>query len=141
MWTPKAWKSLKAHKGRWGGVASNSRVLTHGQYGLVALRAGRLEATALEAVRRTFNRRCKRSGQLWFHVFPQLPRTRKPAEVRMGKGKGAQDRWVAYVKAGQLLLEMEGLSPEAAKDLAEALGHRIAVPTRLLHKRRSLPCR
>nr|YP_009646628.1 ribosomal protein L16 [Picocystis salinarum]QBX98534.1 ribosomal protein L16 [Picocystis salinarum] len=141
MWTPKAWRSQKAHKGRSGGVAANRCTLGRGQYGLVALRAGRLEAPALEALRRAFNRRCKRGGQIWFCVFPQLPRTRKPAEVRMGKGKGAFDRWVAYVKAGQVLVEMEGLSLDGAKGVAEALGHRTAVPTRLVHRRRTLPCR
>jgi large subunit ribosomal protein L16 len=106
----------KTHKGRNTGLAARGNKVSFGTFGLKAITRGELTARQIEAARRAMTRHIKRGGKIWIRVFPDLPRTKKPLEVRQGKGKGSIDRWVALIQPGKMLFEMEGVSEDLAKE-------------------------
>jgi len=112
---PKRTKFRKQHKGRNRGLAQRGARVSFGEYGLKAIGRGRLTARQIEAGRRAMTRRVKRGGKIWIRVFPDKPITKKPLEVRQGKGKGAVEYWVALVQPGRVVYEMEGVSEEDAR--------------------------
>src|SRR5277367_5887933 len=116
MLQPMRTKFRKAHKGRIHGIASSCVDLAFGQFGLKALEPERVTARQIEAARRALTRHMKRSGRVWIRVFPDVPVSKKPLEVRMGSGKGAPELWVARVKPGRILFELDGISIELAKE-------------------------
>lgn len=119
--SPKRTKFRKAHKGRIHGLAKGGTTLNFGAFGLKALEPERITARQIEASRRAITRAMKRAGRVWIRIFPDLPVSTKPAEVRMGSGKGSPEFWVARVKPGRVLFEIEGVPPEVARE-ALALG-------------------
>ncbi|GBR45224.1 50S ribosomal protein L16 [Neokomagataea thailandica NBRC 106555] len=121
MLSPKRTKFRKAHKGRIHGLAKGGTTLNFGAYGLKALEPERITARQIEASRRAITRAMKRAGRVWIRIFPDLPVSTKPAEVRMGSGKGSPEYWAARVKPGRILFEIEGVPPEVAR-LALSLG-------------------
>jgi large subunit ribosomal protein L16 len=121
MRQPKRTKFRKAFKGRISGISKGGTSLAFGEFGLKALEPERVTARQIEATRRAITREMKRQGKVWIRVFPDVPVTAKPIEVRMGKGKGAVDRWVARVAPGRILFEIDGVTEETAR-LALALG-------------------
>ena len=116
MLSPKRTKFRKAHKGRIHGMAKGGTALNFGAHGLKAMEPGRLTARQIEAARRALVRRIRRQGKVWIRIFPDVPVSSKPAEVRMGKGKGTPDVWVARVKPGRVMFEMDGVATEIARD-------------------------
>jgi large subunit ribosomal protein L16 len=119
MLSPKRTKYRKAHKGRIKGIAKGGFSLTFGGFGLKALEPERVTARQIEAARRAITRAMKRQGRVWIRIFPDVPVSTKPAEVRMGSGKGAPEYWVCRVKPGRIMFEIDGVSTETAN---EALG-------------------
>src|SRR5471032_3316887 len=115
MMSPKKMKYRKAFKGRIKGVATSGNYLSYGSHGLKALSPERLTARQIEAARRAITRHIKRAGRLWIRIFPDVPVSSKPAEVRMGSGKGAPEFWVARVKPGRIMFELDGVPAETAK--------------------------
>jgi len=116
MLQPKRTKFRKQHKGRNRGLALRGGRVSFGEYGLKALGRGRMTARQIEAGRRAMTRRVKRGGKIWIRVFPDKPITKKPLEVRQGKGKGSVEYWVCQIQPGRVLYEMEGVSEEEARD-------------------------
>ncbi|HTK97246.1 MAG TPA: 50S ribosomal protein L16 [Pseudomonadales bacterium] len=116
MLQPKRTKFRKMHKGRNRGLAVRGSTVSFGEYGLKATGRGRLTARQLEAGRRAMTRHVKRGGKIWIRVFPDKPITKKPLEVRQGKGKGAVEYWVALIQPGRVLYEMEGVTEELARE-------------------------
>ena len=116
MLQPKRTKFRKVQKGRNRGLAQRGSSVSFGEYALKAIGRGRMTARQIEAARRAMTRRVKRGGQIWIRVFPDKPITNKPLEVRQGKGKGNVEYWVAQIKPGKILYEMEGVPEEVAKD-------------------------
>ena len=116
MLQPKRTKYRKAHKGRIHGKAKGGYSLTFGAYGMKALTPGRISSRQIEAARRTITRHMKRVGKLWIRVFPDVPVSSKPAEVRQGKGKGTPEWWAARVKPGRIMFELDGVPQEVAKE-------------------------
>ena len=114
MLQPMRTKFRKAHKGRIKGVATSGAALSFGEYGLKAMEPERLSARQIEAARRAMTRHMKRAGRVWIRIFPDVPVTKKPLEVRMGKGKGAIEGWVAVVRPGRILFEMDGVPEKMA---------------------------
>jgi len=121
MLQPKRTKFRKAYKGRIHGLAKGGTSLNFGSYGIKALEPERLSARQIEAARRAITRHMKRAGKLWIRIFPDVPVSKKPTEVRMGKGKGTPELWVVRVKPGRILFELEGVPVEVARE-ACALG-------------------
>ena len=115
-----------------GKIASNVLSLSFGQYGIKSLESGRLSAQVLEAARRTMTRKLRRHGKIWIRVFPSIPVTEKPAEVRMGKGKGNTAFWVCPIYAGQILFELDGISVELAKQAVYLAAQKIPVKTQFI---------
>ncbi len=115
MLSPKRTKYRKAHKGRIHGVAKGGTTLNFGTFGLKAMEPERVTARQIEAARRAITRSMRRAGRVWIRIFPDLPVSTKPAEVRMGSGKGSPEFWVAKVKPGRIMFEIEGVSPELAR--------------------------
>lgn len=132
MLLPKRTKFRKYQKGRIRGVKPNTTELRFGRYGLKALDTGRIPARTLEAVRRVITRKFKRTGQIWIRIFPDIPISAKPAEVRMGKGKGSTSFWVARVQRGQILFEMDGISQQLAKQAADLAYYKLPIKTKFL---------
>lgn len=132
MLQPKRTKFRKYQKGRASGIKHNQYELSFGQYGIKTLCAGRISARVLEAARRTMTRKMRRAGQLWIRVFPDIAVSSKPAEVRMGKGKGNPDFWVSRVQAGQILFEIDGISGDLAKQAVILAAHKIPFPTQFI---------
>src|SRR5487761_806133 len=116
MLQPKRTKFRKAHKGRIKGVATSAIDLSFGQFGLKAMEPDRVTARQIEAARRALTRHMKRAGRVWIRMFPDVPVSKKPLEVRMGSGKGAPEFWVARVKPGRILFEIDGVDLETAKE-------------------------
>ena len=116
MLQPKRTKFRKQHKGRNRGLALRGNKVSFGEFGLKATSRGRLSARQIEAARRAMTRRVRRGGQIWIRVFPDKPITQKPLEVRQGKGKGNVEYWVAQIKPGRVLYEIEGVSEDEARD-------------------------
>ena len=134
MLSPKRLKFRKQHKGRIHGLAKGGSELSFGSYGLKALTPDRITARQIEAARRAITREMKRLGQLWIRIFPDVPVSDKPAEVRMGKGKGSVEFWVARVKPGRILFEAEGIDEETAR-AAFALGAaKLPIKTKFVKK-------
>ncbi|MBE6448874.1 MAG: 50S ribosomal protein L16 [Alphaproteobacteria bacterium] len=134
MLSPKRLKFRKQHKGRIHGLAKGGSSLDFGSYGLKALSPERITARQIEAARRAITREMKRAGRLWIRIFPDVPVTDKPAEVRMGKGKGSVEFWVARVKPGRILFEAEGIDEATARS-AFALGAaKLPVKTKFVKK-------
>ena len=121
MLEPNRTKFRKQHKGRNRGVASRGNKVSFGEFGLKATTRGRITARQLEAARRAISRHVKRGGRMWIRIFPDKPISKKPAEVRMGKGKGNPEYWVALIQPGKVLYEMEGVTEDVARE-AFALG-------------------
>jgi large subunit ribosomal protein L16 len=132
MLQPNRTKFRKAHKGRIHGVATSGTDLAFGQYGLKALEPDRLSARQIEAARRAVTRHMKRSGRVWIRVFPDVPVSKKPIEVRMGKGKGTPELWVCRVKPGRILFEVDGVSIEVAKESLALAAAKLSIKTRFV---------
>jgi large subunit ribosomal protein L16 len=132
MLMPKRVKYRKHHRGRMKGQASRGVELAFGDYGLQALEPCWMTSRQIEAARRTIVRRVRRTGKLWIRIFPDKPVTAKPAETRMGKGKGAVDHWVAVVKPGRILFEITGVSEEEAKEAMDLAAYKLPIKTRFV---------
>ncbi|MGB3271851.1 MAG: 50S ribosomal protein L16 [Xanthobacteraceae bacterium] len=132
MMQPKKTKFRKAHKGRIHGVASSGATLAFGQYGLKALAPERITARQIEAARRALTRHMKRVGRVWIRVFPDVPVSSKPAEVRMGSGKGAPEFWVVRVKPGRILFEIDGVASDTAREALTLAAAKLPIKTRFV---------
>jgi len=129
MLQPKRTKFRKQHKGRNRGLATTGSKVSFGEYGLKSTGRGRITARQIEAARRTITRRVKRGGKLWIRIFPDKPITKKPLEVRQGKGKGNVEYWVAQIQPGRMLYEIEGISEEVAREAFALAAAKLPVPT------------
>ena len=129
MLQPKRTKFRKMHKGRNTGLAHRGSTVAFGQIGLKSLTRGRMTARQIEAARRTITRKIKRGGKIWIRVFPDKPITQKPLEVRMGKGKGSVEYWVAQIQPGKVLYEVQGVSEELAREAFALAAAKIPVAT------------
>src|SRR6267154_6158165 len=132
MLSPKRTKFRKAHKGRIHGASKGGTSLNFGAYGLKALEPERVTARQIEAARRAITRQMKRQGRVWIRVFPDLPVTDKPAEVRMGKGKGAVEYWAARVHPGRILFEIDGVPDDVAREALRLGAAKLPVKTRIV---------
>ena len=132
MLMPKRVKFRKAHRGRMNGKAYRGSSIAFGEFGLQATQPAWVSSRQLEAARVAITRQIKRGGKVWIRVFPDKPVTKKPAETRMGKGKGAPDHWVAVVKPGKILFEMEGVSLQEASEAMRLASHKLALRTQLV---------
>jgi large subunit ribosomal protein L16 len=132
MLQPKRTKYRKAFKGRISGAAKGGFNLDFGSYGLKAMEPDRLTARQIEAARRAITRHMKRAGRVWIRVFPDVPVSKKPAEVRMGSGKGAPEFWAARVKPGRILFELEGVPPLVAKEALALAAAKLPIKTRFV---------
>jgi large subunit ribosomal protein L16 len=135
MLSPKKVKYRKKQKGRIKGKAYRGRSLAFGDYGLQALECGFMSAQQIESARVAVTRHVKRGGKVWIRVFPDKPVTKKPAETRMGKGKGAPEGWVAVVKPGRILYELEGVPENVAAEAFRLAGHKLPFATRFVSRR------
>jgi large subunit ribosomal protein L16 len=129
---PKKVKYRKRHKGRIRGAAHKGSKVSFGDYALQALESGRITARQIEAARIAMTRHVKRGGKIWIRMFPDKPITKKPAETRMGKGKGNVEEWVAVVKRGRVLYEMEGVDDQVAREALRLAAHKLPIRTRVL---------
>lgn len=129
MLQPKRTKYKKMHKGRNRGLAHRGSKVSFGEYALKATARGRITARQIEAARRAMTRHVKRGGKIWIRVFPDKPITKKPLEVRMGKGKGAVEYWVCQIRPGKVLYEMEGVSEEIAREAFELAARKLPLKT------------
>ena len=134
MLQPTRTKFRKAFKGRIHGVATSGNSLAFGQYGLKALEPDRVTARQIEAARRALTRAMKRSGRVWIRVFPDVPVSKKPIEVRMGKGKGTPEYWVCRVKPGRVLFELDGVPIATAKEALALAAAKLSVKTRFIER-------
>jgi len=132
MLSPKKVKFRKQQTGKMRGAAYRGAKLTFGEFGLQAMECARMTAQQIEAARVAMTRHVKRGGKIWIRVFPDKPFTKKPAETRMGKGKGSPEGWVAVVKPGRILYEMEGVSLELAKEALRLASHKLPFRTRVV---------
>jgi large subunit ribosomal protein L16 len=132
MLSPKKTKYRKAHKGRIRGNAKGGSQLNFGEYGLKALNPERITARQIEAARRAISRHMKRVGRLWIRIFPDVPVTRKPAEVRMGSGKGSVEFWVARVEPGRILFEVDGVSEQIAREAFDRASAKLPIKTKFV---------
>lgn len=135
MLMPKRVKYRKQQRGRRRGMAKGGSTLSFGQFGLQALEPGWLTSRQLEAARVAMTRHIKRGGKVWIRIFPDKPVTLKPAETRMGKGKGNPEYWVAVVKPGRILFELEGISEELAKEAVRLAGDKLPIRIRFLERK------
>ena len=134
MLQPIRTKFRKQHKGRIRGFATSAASLHFGQYGLKALEPERVTARQIEAARRALTRHMKRSGQVWIRIFPDVPVTKKPLEVRMGSGKGSVELWVARVKPGRIIFEVDGVSEQVAREAFALAAAKLPVKTRFVQR-------
>lgn len=134
MLQPKRTKFRKMHKGRNRGLAQAGNSVSFGEFGLKAVGRGRLTARQIEAARRTISRHVKRGGKLWIRVFPDKPVSKKPLEVRMGKGKGAVEYWVALVQPGLVLYEIQGVNEELARQAFQLAAAKLPVQTTFVRR-------
>lgn len=135
MLMPKRMKHRKVQRGRRRGNAKGGTNIDFGQYGLKSLDAGWVTSRQIEAARIALTRHVKRGGKIWIRVFPDKPITKKPAEVRMGKGKGAPEMWVAVIKPGRILFELEGVPEELAREAVRLAGHKLPINTKFVKRR------
>ena len=138
MLLPKRVKHRKTHRGRMTGKANRGNTISHGQYGLIALEPSWITNRQIEASRIAMTRYIKRGGKVWIKIFPDKPITKKPAETRMGKGKGAPEYWVAVVKPGRVLFEMNGVTEEVAREAMRLAGHKLPIRTKFVKKGQEL---
>ncbi|PKN01349.1 MAG: 50S ribosomal protein L16 [Elusimicrobia bacterium HGW-Elusimicrobia-1] len=134
MLMPKRVKYRKVQKGRVKGVAKRGTTIAFGHYGLMALEIGRLSSRHIESCRLTLTRFIKKGGKIWIRIFPDRPVTKKPAETRMGKGKGNPEFWVAIVKPGRVMFEMEGVSVADAREAFRQVAHKLPIVTKFLER-------
>jgi len=132
MLSPKKVKFRKQQKGRMRGLAHRGSDVSFGDFGLQAVECGRITARQIEAARMAVQRHVKRSGKLWIRIFPDKPITKKPAEVRMGKGKGNPEEWVAVVRPGKILYEIAGVSEKEAREAFHIAAQKLGVATRFI---------
>ena len=132
MLAPKRSKYRKAHKGRIHGAAKGGTTLNFGAFGLKAVDPGRITARQIEAARRTITRHIKRVGRVWIRVFPDVPVSTKPAEVRMGSGKGSPEYWVCRVKPGRIMFEVDGVTTETAREALTLGAAKLPVKTKIV---------
>jgi len=134
MLMPKRVKFRKAHRGRMRGEAHAGAAVAFGEFGLQALDRGWITAQQIEASRRAVTRYVKRGGKLWIRVFPDKPVTKKPAETRMGSGKGNPELWVAVVRPGRVMFELAGVGEGVAREALTLAGHKLPIRTRFVHR-------
>jgi large subunit ribosomal protein L16 len=134
MLMPSRTKHRKQHRGYSRGVALRGNALAFGDYGLQATENAWLESRQIEAARRVITRYIRRGGKVWIRVFPDRPVTKKPAETRMGKGKGSPDHWIAVVKPGHVVFELSGVSPDVAREAMRLASYKLPFGTRFLTK-------
>ena len=132
MLMPKRVKYRRVHRGRMTGKAMRGNTLAYGQYGLQATEPGWITSNQIEAARIAMTRFTKRSGQVWIKIFPDKPVTAKPAETRMGSGKGSPEYWVAVVKPGRVLFEVGGVSEEIAREALRLASHKLPIKTKVI---------
>jgi large subunit ribosomal protein L16 len=134
MLQPTRTKFRKAHKGRIHGLATSGATLAFGQYGLKAVEPERITARQIEAARRALTRHMKRSGRVWIRIYPDVPVSKKPLEVRMGSGKGAPEFWVARVKPGRILFEIDGVPIGTAREALTLAAAKLPIKTRFVER-------
>lgn len=134
MLMPKKVKYRKRQKGKMRGNAYRGSALSFGSYGLQAVQSGWITDRQIEAARIAMTRHIKRGGKIWLRIFPDKPITKKPAETRMGKGKGSPEQWVAVVKPGRILYEMEGIPEDIAKEAMRLASYKISIATKFISK-------
>ena len=134
MLQPRRVKYRNKHRGRRKGISVAGSVVNFGDYGLKALEPAWLTSRQIEAARRVITRYARRGGKLWIRVFPDKPITKKPAEVRMGKGKGAPEIWVAVVKPGRIMFELEGVPEDLAREAIKLAGYKLGLKTRFVKR-------
>jgi large subunit ribosomal protein L16 len=134
MLQPSRTKFRKAHKGRIKGVATSGATLSFGQFGLKAMEPDRITARQIEAARRAMTRHMKRAGRVWIRVFPDVPVSKKPLEVRMGSGKGAPEFWVVRVKPGRILFEIDGVTTALAREALDLAAAKLPIKTRFVER-------
>src|SRR4030066_433864 len=134
MLIPKKVKFRKQQRGKRRGLAHGGSDLSFGNYGLQAIECGWLSTRRIEAARIAMTRFIKRGGKIWIRVFPDKPVTKKPAETRMGSGKGAPEDWVAVIKPGRIIYEMEGVTVDVAKEAFRLAGHKMSIPTKIISR-------
>lgn len=134
MLSPRKVKHRKQFKGRMRGAAQRGEEISFGDFGLKAMECGKLTAQQIEAARIAINRKVRRGGALWIRIFPDKPITKKPAETRMGKGKGVPDHWVAVVKPGKMLYELRGVPKELAVEALRLASYKLPFPTAIVSK-------
>ncbi len=132
MLSPKRTKYRKAHKGRVHGLAKGGTTLNFGAYGMKATQAGRLTARQIEAARRAITRHIRRVGRVWIRIFPDVPVSQKPAEVRMGSGKGSPEFWICRVKPGRIMFELDGVAPDVAREAFTLAAAKLPIDTRFI---------
>ena len=138
MLSPKRVKYRKRHKGRMTGLSHRGSKVSFGDFALQATECGWMTARQIEAGRIALTRHIKRGGKVWIRVFPDKPISKKPAETRMGKGKGGPEKWVAVIKPGRVLYEIEGVSEEMAREAFRLAGHKMPFSTRFMKRREVL---
>jgi len=134
MLMPKRVKFRRVQRGRLKGKASRGTTISNGNYALVALEPAWITSNQIEAARIAMTRYIRRGGQVWIKIFPDKPITEKPAETRMGSGKGSPEYWVAVVKPGRIMFEMDGVSEEIAKEAMRLAGHKLPIKTKFISK-------
>jgi large subunit ribosomal protein L16 len=134
MLQPTRTKFRKAHKGRIKGLATSAANLDFGEYGLKAMEPDRITARQIEAARRALTRHMKRAGRVWIRMYPDVPVSKKPLEVRMGSGKGAPEFWVARVKPGRILFEVDGVSQQVAREALLLAAAKLPIKTRFVQR-------
>ena len=132
MLQPMRTKFRKAHKGRIKGAATSGATLSFGHFGLKAMEPDRVTARQIEAARRAMTRHMKRAGRVWIRIFPDIPVTKKPIEVRMGSGKGSPELWIARVKPGRIMFELDGVSDQTAKEALTLGAAKLPIRTRIV---------
>lgn len=138
MLSPRKVKHRKQFKGRMRGVANRGADISFGDYALKAVECGRMSSAHIEAARVAINRKIKRGGRMWIRVFPDKPITKKPAETRMGKGKGSPEYWVAVIKPGKVLYELSGVPEALAKEALELAGYKLPFATKVITRDSSI---
>ncbi len=134
MLMPKRVKHRRQHRGRMTGIAHDGNEISFGEYGLQALEPAWITDRQIEAARVALTRSVRRGGKLWIQIFPDKPVTKKPAETRMGSGKGLPDHWVAVVKPGRIMFEMAGVNEEAAREAMRLAAHKLPIQTRFVKR-------
>jgi large subunit ribosomal protein L16 len=134
MLMPKKVKYRKQQRGRMTGKAWRGSSIAFGEYGLKAMECGWITSRQIEAARIAMTRFIKRGGKVWIRLFPDKPITKKPAETRMGKGKGAPEEWVAVIRPGKILFEMEGVAPDIAREAMRLAAHKLPIPTKFIER-------